>query len=69
MRNLSALNQTAPNPTYATFIRNNARSILTSDQDNAHFGVVWSGPYTPADAATQTSALDVIIAAASLPTP
>jgi predicted alpha-1,6-mannanase (GH76 family) len=68
MRNLSALDHAAPNPAYATFIRNNARSILTTNEgDGTKFGLVWSGPYTPADAATQTSALDAIIAAAALP--
>lgn len=70
MRNLSALNQATPNPAYATFIRNNARSILTRDRGpGTRLGLVWSGPYLPANAATQTSALDAIIAAASLPTP
>ena len=68
MRNLSALDHAAPNPAYATFIRNNARSILTNDTaDSTKFGLIWSGPYIHADAATQTSALDAIIAAAALP--
>lgn len=68
LRNLSALNQATPNAAYATFIRNNARSILTHDRGpGARFGLVWSGPYLSADAATQTSALDAIIAASSLP--
>ncbi|HWA93372.1 MAG TPA: glycoside hydrolase family 76 protein [Terracidiphilus sp.] len=67
VRNLSLLNQTAPQQRNAEFIVRNAESILTKDQSADHaFGVVWSGPSTEADPSTQSSALDALVAALKL---
>lgn len=65
VRNLSALQQTSPKDDYRHFIEANAASILARDRNaSGQFGQVWSGPVSRATAATQSSALDAIIAAA-----
>ncbi len=65
-RNLAVLNAAAPLAGYASFLQNNAQSIWDKDRASGNlFGQVWSGPLTPADAITQTSALDALIAAAA----
>jgi predicted alpha-1,6-mannanase (GH76 family) len=65
VRNLMALDQIAPNATYKAFIHQNANSILRNNQSSSFtFGLIWSGPFDSADAASQSSALDAIIAAA-----
>jgi predicted alpha-1,6-mannanase (GH76 family) len=66
MRNLQALNRQVHDPAYARFFAVNAQSIWASDRSPGNtFGVVWSGPFATADAGTQTSALDALVAAAA----
>lgn len=70
MRNLGILQRASPRPEFATFIKKNADSIwannrLTSDTETL-LGPDWSGPYRPATAATQGSALDALVAAAAI---
>jgi len=73
VRNLMALNDFFPDARYVQFVRANAESIWNLDQGpDYQLGQVWSGPFRADNsaAATQTSALDAIVAAAemSLPT-
>ena len=69
VRNLAALNQRKPKKVYRSFILANAESILKSDENASHgFGVVWSGPPGAANASTQSSALDALIAALQVET-
>lgn len=65
MRNLQILQSAAPDPTYLSFIASNANSIWTKDRDSTNeLSVDWSGPFiTPANASTQSSALDALVAA------
>ena len=64
MRNLQYLQQASPNDTYKDFIQNNANSIWTHDQSsNQTLGLMWSGPPGHTTAATQSSALDALVAA------
>ena len=64
MRNLALLYRYAPTTTYRQFILRNAASILRCDQGPDHaFGLVWSGPPGKANASTQSSALDGLVAA------
>ena len=54
---------------YVQFVRAIADSIWNQDQGPDYvFGLVWSGPFNPDSnaAASQTSALDAIIAAAEM---
>ena len=72
LRNLMALNDAFPDPRYVQFARTNADSIWNQAQGpNYQFGQVWSGPFQldNSAAATQTSALDTIVAAAEMSTP
>jgi len=67
LRNLMALNDAFPDQLYVQFARANADSIWNQDQGPDHqFGQVWSGPFQSdySEAATQTSALDAIVAGA-----
>ena len=65
VRNLMQLYELNPDPAYRSFVDINADSIWNAGQGSDYrFGVVWSGPFDQADAATQSSALDAIIAAA-----
>ncbi len=67
VRNLHDFHQVSPRPAYRDFILRNARSIWDRDRNGrAQFGLHWDGPFDRADAARQSSALDVLIAAASL---
>jgi predicted alpha-1,6-mannanase (GH76 family) len=67
-RNLMALYNAAPNAQYKTFIDANANSIWANDQESDYqFGAVWQGPFDSGDATRETSALDVLIAAAEMP--
>jgi predicted alpha-1,6-mannanase (GH76 family) len=69
VRNLMALNDAFPDDRYVQFVRANADSIWSQDQGpDYEFGLVWSGPFNldPNAAASQTSALDCIIAAAEM---
>lgn len=66
MRNLQVLQQASPDPTYLTFIANNAKSIWANDRNpkNNELSVNWAGPFiAPANASTQSSALDALVAA------
>lgn len=64
VRNLGYLNQVAPHQEFKEFIIRNADSIWKSDRDNQNkLGVAWAGPYVAATGPTQSSALDVLVAA------
>jgi predicted alpha-1,6-mannanase (GH76 family) len=66
-RNLMALNSAFPNRRYQAFLTANARSVLDKDKDAAnHLGFWWAGPFDRADAARQSSALDLLVAAYGL---
>ncbi len=72
LRNLMPLNDSFPDERYVQFARANADSIWTQDQGpDYQFGQVWSGPFESDNsaAASQTSALDAIIAAAEMAPP
>jgi len=72
LRNLMPLNDFFPDDRFVEFARANADSIWNRDQGPEYqFGQVWSGPFQPdpSAAASQTSALDAIIAAAEMPPP
>jgi predicted alpha-1,6-mannanase (GH76 family) len=67
VRNLMALNESSPDPTYRTFVHANADSIWQKDRSSRNeFGTVWSGPFRGGDASSQSSALDALVAAAEL---
>lgn len=67
VRNLMALNDAFPDAGYVSFAEINARSIWRADQGpDYQFGLVWSGPFASGNAATQSSALDALIAAAAM---
>lgn len=68
MRNLGYLYKASPQAAYKTSILKNADTIWAADRNTANnqLGVVWSGPYTAGGgptAATQSSALDAVVAA------
>jgi predicted alpha-1,6-mannanase (GH76 family) len=64
-RNLMRLYVAAPDVAYRAFAAKNADSIWNNDRSaNYSFGLIWSGPFDSADAARQSSALDVIVGAA-----
>ncbi|KAJ8608344.1 hypothetical protein MRB53_039684 [Persea americana] len=47
---------------YQTYLQDNAASILQSDNENSKLGLVWSGSFVgPANASTQSSAMDAIV--------
>jgi predicted alpha-1,6-mannanase (GH76 family) len=63
-RNLMTFNSASPDPRYQAFFLANARSLWKNDRDEAnHFGFYWAGPLDSTDAARQSSALDLLIAA------
>jgi predicted alpha-1,6-mannanase (GH76 family) len=63
-RNLMELNSAFPRRKYRKFLIANARSVLANDRDAAnHLGFWWAGPFDRADAARQSSALDVLVGA------
>jgi predicted alpha-1,6-mannanase (GH76 family) len=66
VRNLSALQHRSPHQQYADFIQANAASIVAHQDADHAIGLDWSTPTTKATAATQTSALDAIVAALAL---
>jgi predicted alpha-1,6-mannanase (GH76 family) len=72
LRNLMPLNDSFPDERYVQFARANTDSIWTQDQGpDYQFGQVWSGPFQSDNsaAASQTSALDAIVAAAEVSPP
>jgi predicted alpha-1,6-mannanase (GH76 family) len=67
VRNLRSLEEIAPLPLYENFIYTNADSIWTGAQPPSYrLGPVWIAPFGAADASTQSSALDTLIAAAEI---
>ncbi|KAK5133085.1 hypothetical protein LTR08_008195 [Meristemomyces frigidus] len=63
-RNLQILQQYSPETRYATFLENNANSIWSNDRQGSELSLVWSGPFeAPANASTQSSAMDAIVGA------
>ena len=67
VRNLRALNEIAPQPRYSSFVLANANSIWSQTHPpDYHLGEVWTAPYGAADASSQSSALDALVAAAEL---
>lgn len=67
MRNLQILQAAAPDNNYLNFIATNAASIWAKDRNSANqLSVDWAGPFVnPANASTQSSALDALVAAAA----
>ena len=64
VRNLAILNKRKPAGQYVRFIQTNADSLLNKAENaDGSFGAVWTGPPGPADASTQSSALDALTAA------
>jgi hypothetical protein len=64
-----ALNDSFPSDRYIGFAVANAQSIWDRDQGpDYQFGQVWSGPFDSGNAASQSSALDALIAAAEMTT-
>ncbi|CAN9459756.1 unnamed protein product [Alternaria alternata] len=69
MRNLVKLHSVAPDKIFANAIRRNAESIWTRDRKVTPdglpvFSVNWAGPWiSPANASTQSSAMDALVAA------
>lgn len=69
VRNLLALDREAPKARYRTFVLRNAESIWNGVHAPGYrLGLIWSAPYGTADAnaSTQSSAADALIAAAAL---
>lgn len=67
VRNLMLLNAVAPQPRYRAFLVANATALLRQDRNSSgQFGFFWQGPFDQPDAARQSSALDLLIAADSL---
>jgi predicted alpha-1,6-mannanase (GH76 family) len=67
VRYLHELWRRSGKPAYRAFILANADSVLARAGNPAgQFGLRWAGPFDKADASRQTSALEVLIAAAAL---
>jgi predicted alpha-1,6-mannanase (GH76 family) len=65
-RNVAILQQQSPEDRYADFLDINADSVWDNDRnDKNQFGVVWSGFTGTPSASSQSSGLDVIVAALS----
>lgn len=64
-RNLQILQKAKPQKKYADFLDRNAASIWQNDRNQRNeLSVKWAGPFIqPANASTQSSALDAIVAA------
>ena len=69
VRNLILLDKTHPQARYRSFVDTNAAAIW-KDARGPDFQLdqVWSGPFNAANAASQSSALDVLVGAAELAT-
>jgi len=69
-RNLAILHSTGASPDsahYASFLRNNADSIWRTDRDyEGRLGSEWQGPVDNPSAASHSSALDCLVAAAQV---
>ena len=67
VRNLVDLYGADPQAAYKSFVNTNANALWTHSQGtNFQFGQVWSGPFDAGNAGSQSSALDAIVAAATL---
>ncbi|KAI1776969.1 glycoside hydrolase family 76 protein [Hypoxylon cercidicola] len=67
MRNLHYLQKAAPMDPIKNFLLTNADTIWANNRNNQNqLGGMWEGPYTNATAGTQSSALDVLVAAAAV---
>jgi predicted alpha-1,6-mannanase (GH76 family) len=68
MRNLQKLYYLTPNHLFGLTLRRNADSIWRSDRNSENeLSLIWSGPFiSPANASTQSSALDALVAAAAV---
>ena len=63
-RNLAVLQQASPNDLYKEVIEKNADSIWANDNQDGTLSVDWAGPFVGgANASTQSSALDALVAA------
>jgi predicted alpha-1,6-mannanase (GH76 family) len=66
-RNLMILNERVKLRGYKEFVRKNAELIWTKDRNGEdQLGIFWGGPFDLADAARQSSALDLLVAAQAL---
>jgi predicted alpha-1,6-mannanase (GH76 family) len=67
MRNLRTLQAAAPDNEFLSFIATNAASIWSKDRNSRNqLSVNWAGPFVgSANASTQSSALDALVAAAA----
>jgi predicted alpha-1,6-mannanase (GH76 family) len=64
MRNLAALYRVAPNASYRDFVLKNAESVWRGMRPPEYeIGTAWSQPYGDANASTQSSGVDVLVAA------
>jgi predicted alpha-1,6-mannanase (GH76 family) len=69
VRNLVLLDRTHPQKAYESFIDKNADTLWKDAQGPGfHLSERWSGPFDSGNAASQTSALDVLVGAALLHT-
>ena len=67
VRNLLSLDEAAPQSDYEKFIDTNANSIWAGAQPpDYHFGLIWAAPSGEVNASTQSSALDVLVAATAI---
>ncbi|KHN94181.1 glycosyl hydrolase [Metarhizium album ARSEF 1941] len=66
IRNLRYLHDVAARQEFKDYIIRNADSILDNDKNGDRFGVAWAGPYAQAIGATQSSALDALVAAVAV---
>jgi predicted alpha-1,6-mannanase (GH76 family) len=67
VRYLEDFSRPSPKPAYRAFILANADSVMQNAGNPAgQFGLLWGGPFDKADASRQTSAVEVLIAAAAL---
>jgi predicted alpha-1,6-mannanase (GH76 family) len=56
----------ATKATFKKFLQTNANSLWTNDQSGGYLGPLWQGPYEAAGVNTQSSALDLLVAAAAV---
>jgi predicted alpha-1,6-mannanase (GH76 family) len=67
MRNLAALYRIAPRASYRDFVVNNAKSVWKGMRPPKYeIGTSWSAPYGEANASTQSSGVDALVAAAAV---
>lgn len=66
-RNLGNLQQESPEKRYEEFLERNAQSVWEGRNERGEFGLEWDGAFVgPANASTQSSGLDVLVAALSV---